>query len=309
MKFSVRSLVFLGAMLFAANLLAQEPLQPVATKLDKSLGPDGKPWTAESLIAYWRERCPDLNFKIVDRLELDAAAIARLKALDETPQQPAATPAITAPQAPPKLTPREAARARREKELAKRRKSADQKGAAAKPAAPKRGAIVLSEMPPEQVELLDKIALKFNIEPKRVIIDFAESREAAYAQIGSQGREWLLGDRPAEWPGTRPGTMPQREASRAWTLALEVIDFSGNEQAAQVYLDHLPPTLAKRCRPFRWYGVIWSGDEGASQTALWQLNGGAWYRRAPGTFVMWQDEFGDSETITLAPYRGYEKHP
>jgi hypothetical protein len=230
---------------------------------DKSLGPDGKPWTGASLIQYWKSRRPELDFTIVNRLELEVGAIKRLQEGNGLKQ-----PKISeASFAPAKLTGKEAVKARRERELANRRKVRAIPKAKSKAAKSLR-TVVYSETP-ARTELIEKVCTDFKIdEPDRAIVDFAGSREAAYGDLKRRG--YSIDDDPALH-------FNDRESQRLyWIDAVEILDFLGNEEAAKAYYEEFDKQN-NGCSSIRWHRVVVTGDMGLLHDIIAILNGGSTY--------------------------------
>lgn len=270
------------AMATATMAQAQQPAAPKIT-YDKSLAPDGKPWSGVSLIRYWKSKIPDptLNFTMVERLELKASEAKKLQWRDGQSGAVEQQNMIDQPQdrlqggssAPPKLTAKEAAKLRREKQIAERKARAAGTGKTAKATkaaatsaktAKAEKVLVYSETPAREA-LLDRISRQFRIEPDRAIVDFAGDRKKACATQLSKSCEKYFVD-PAKYAD-------DEQAQRLyWTDAVEIVDFRGNENAAKEY----EKAFSRECKVacYRWYSVVITGDMRWASQPYFLLLGG-----------------------------------
>lgn len=278
----------------------QQPQQPAANAAagaaaggkvtyDKSLAPDGKPWTADSVIKYLRDNLPNLEFTVVNRLELSHADLKSLLTRDDHPSpnagpQPAGADRGHSPAK--KVDRKEAAKLRRQREAVKReqrRNASDSaKPAAKQPAKPPEmeKKLVYSETP-LRTALLDQVSQQFNVEPDRVILDFCGSRKRAYALPAKKHFE-----------GRPEDHFNDEQAQNVyWILAAEIIDFRGNEAAAKAYEKGFNENVSLHC--YRWYSVVFTG--GSVQQLSMLLRFGEFAIPVNGAWQNWK----------IDPYPGY----
>lgn len=303
------AMAFAAMAMTAAELQAQQPgaaaAQPVApaagssqskVTYDKSLAPDGKPWSGVSLIRYWKSKMPDptLNFTMVERLELKASEAKKLQWRDgqsgAAEQQNMIDRPPALPQVPPKLTAKEAAKLRRERQIAERKAKAG-KGPKTSPVHAKNAkaesTLIYSETPARE-SLLDRISQQFKIAPDRAIIDFAGNRKNACASKLSKSCEKYFFD-PAAYSD-------DEKAQRLyWTDAVEIIDFRGNENAAKAYEEAFNKTIKLPC--FRCYAVTISGDSIWAMQPFFIMRGG-------DNVAVYKN--GALQPVKMEGYKGFE---
>lgn len=168
---------------------------------DKSLAPDGKPWTAESLTTYLHGQLKEGDpFKLVKEIKMELG-----------------------------------------------------------PGGKKREAVVSASKP--RTKLIEKVTRKHKLDenPGRGIIVFDKRQQLMDLWLkNTRSRQALL----LQMPGDNLAN-PVAQALY-WGAAVEILDFHGDEEAAQDYADSfksLPGVDHLNCT--RWYGLTLSGDKGS----------------------------------------------